>query len=123
MQESHPKSSLRVKFSGVSTAEEQYDQGNDGSDQASVPRELCLIDAGIRSMRDLPLSGHIQTLNLHCNQITNVENLNRVPHLCHLDLSSNHLTELDGLESLFMLRTLNVACNQLTRLTGLGNLR
>ena len=120
MQHGHPKPHFRVKFSGVSAAD---DQNNMRNDESSSSHELCLIDAGIRSIRGLPLSGHIQTLNLHCNQITRLENLECLPHLCHLDLSSNHLTVLEGLDSLFMLRTLNVACNQLTTLTGIGNLR
>ncbi|XP_071511162.1 leucine-rich repeat and coiled-coil domain-containing protein 1-like [Diadema antillarum] len=117
MEREDRSSNLRVTLSGVSLPTDQA-----ASDEAA-PQELCLIDAGIQSMLNLPLVGRIQTLNLHCNSISKLENLQHLPHLRHLDLSSNRLVRIEGLERLGSLRTLNVACNRLVALSGLGSLK
>ena len=117
----HGRGNFRVKFSGVAGPSEQH--MDDNLSGPGGPDELCLMDAGVQSMNDLPLTNHIQSINLHCNQIGKIENLQRLQHLCHLDLSSNHLTRIEGLDGLFALRTLNVACNQLSTLTGLRSLK
>ena len=85
--------------------------------------ELCLIDSGIRSLRDVPLSAQLHVLNLHCNQLQRIENLHTLQYLKHLDLSSNQIRSIEGLDTLGSLRTLNLACNLLQVVEGLNNLR
>ena len=73
----HQPSSLKVKLTGLpgpSSYAAAYDDDPSGE---GGHHELCLIDAGVRSMLDVPLSGgqNIQTLNLHCNHIRQIENL------------------------------------------------
>ncbi|XP_035680268.1 leucine-rich repeat and coiled-coil domain-containing protein 1-like [Branchiostoma floridae] len=85
--------------------------------------ELCLIDANISSLRNVPLSQSIQVLNLHCNQISQIENIQHLVNLRHLDLSSNQIVRIEGLGSLVNLRTLNLACNLIRVVDGLQGLR
>ncbi|KAL3860359.1 hypothetical protein ACJMK2_010495, partial [Sinanodonta woodiana] len=93
----------------------------DGIDLDS--NELCLIDSGIQSMKNVPLRAHLQVLNLHSNYITKIENLSHLRLLKHLDLSSNHIAHIENLDSLVSLRTLNLSCNLISRVEGLSNLR
>ena len=86
-------------------------------------QELCMIDSGIKSMRDVTLNPRLTVLNLHSNQIRRIENLLHVSKLVHLDLSSNRIQKIEGLESLTNLRTLNLACNFIQTVQGLENLR
>ncbi|CAH1270558.1 LRRCC1 [Branchiostoma lanceolatum] len=85
--------------------------------------ELCLIDANISSLLNVPFSQSIQVLNLHCNQISQIENLQHMVNLRHLDLSSNQIARIEGLSSLVNLRTLNLACNLIRVVDGLQGLR
>ncbi|XP_072024521.1 leucine-rich repeat and coiled-coil domain-containing protein 1-like [Amphiura filiformis] len=123
----HPpsrSSGLRVRLTGVDLpgSNEAYAPYHD--EGASPDHELCLIDAGIKSLLDVPLFGaNIQTLNLHCNQIAQIENLEELHTLRHLDLSSNQITAIKGLKSVTLLRTLNLACNGIQAITGLAGLR
>ncbi|KAM3841718.1 leucine-rich repeat and coiled-coil domain-containing protein 1 [Vipera latastei] len=84
--------------------------------------ELSLMDKGIKSLAELPLSSELHTLNLHCNLISRVESLDHLLNLQHLDLSSNRIHWIEGLSSLANLRTLNLACNLITKVEGLENL-
>ncbi|KAI8504572.1 leucine rich repeat [Branchiostoma belcheri] len=90
---------------------------------SGVTTELCLIDANITSLLSVPLSQSIQVLNLHCNQISQIENLQHLVNLRHLDLSSNQITRIEGLGSLVNLRSLNLACNLIRVVDGLQGLR
>eukprot|EP00057_Strongylocentrotus_purpuratus_P015265 XP_011669739.1 PREDICTED: leucine-rich repeat and coiled-coil domain-containing protein 1 [Strongylocentrotus purpuratus] len=117
----HGRGNFRVKFSGVASPSEQHI--DDDLAGTGAPDEFCLMDAGVQNLKDLPLTAHIQSINLHCNQIAKIENLQNLRHLRHLDLSSNHLTRIEGLDGLLNLRTLNVACNQLSTITGLRSLK
>ncbi|XP_019628740.1 PREDICTED: leucine-rich repeat and coiled-coil domain-containing protein 1-like [Branchiostoma belcheri] len=90
---------------------------------SGVTTDLCLIDANITSLLSVPLSQSIQVLNLHCNQISQIENLQHLVNLRHLDLSSNQITRIEGLSSLVNLRTLNLACNRIRVVDGLQGLR
>lgn len=117
----HGRGNFRVKFSGLASPSEQHI--DDDLAGTGAPDEFCLMDAGVQNLKDLPLTAHIQSINLHCNQIAKIENLRNLRHLCHLDLSSNHLTRIEGLDGLLNLRTLNVACNQLSTITGLRSLK
>ncbi|ELU06182.1 hypothetical protein CAPTEDRAFT_212152 [Capitella teleta] len=94
-----------------------------GREDLDDNQELCLFDAGIQSIRDVPLSSNLQVLNLHCNGIRVIENLGQLHHLKHLDLSSNQITSIEGLDSLVSLRSLNLACNRIQRVQGLSNIR
>uniref|UniRef100_A0ABM5GC05 Leucine-rich repeat and coiled-coil domain-containing protein 1 isoform X1 n=1 Tax=Pogona vitticeps TaxID=103695 RepID=A0ABM5GC05_9SAUR len=87
-----------------------------------VSGELSLMDKGIKSLGELPLSSELHTLNLHCNQISRIEGLGHLSNLQHLDLSSNHIASIEGLSSLANLRTLNLACNLITKVEGLEKL-
>ncbi|XP_071785134.1 leucine-rich repeat and coiled-coil domain-containing protein 1-like isoform X1 [Asterias amurensis] len=116
MRQQSPLKNLRVRLTGsTNDPNMNFDPGD--------PRELCLIDAGIRNLDSLHLSPSLQTLNLHCNQISFISGLHDLRHLQHLDLSSNQISRIEGLESLTVLRTLNLACNQIKEVTGLGRLR
>ena len=75
-------SGLRVKLTGIEPGSYQNESDlpgiyqNDIATGSGPSHELCMIDAGIRSLLDVPLFGDaIQTLNLHCNQIAEIENL------------------------------------------------
>ncbi|XP_063155511.1 leucine-rich repeat and coiled-coil domain-containing protein 1 [Candoia aspera] len=84
--------------------------------------ELSLMDKGIKSLAELPLSSELHTLNLHCNLISRIERLDHLLNLQHLDLSSNRIRWIEGLSHLANLRTLNLACNLITKVEGLENL-
>ncbi|XP_053100446.1 leucine-rich repeat and coiled-coil domain-containing protein 1 isoform X2 [Hemicordylus capensis] len=84
--------------------------------------ELSLMDKGIKSLEEIPLSSELHTLNLHCNQISRIERLDHVLNLQHLDLSSNHIHRIEGLSALVNLRTLNLSCNLITKVEGLEKL-
>lgn len=85
--------------------------------------ELSLIDCGITTLRNVPLKFQLLSLNLHCNQIEQIEGMDYLTHLRHLDLSSNHIQRMDGLDSLVSLRTLNLSCNLIEHVSGFNNLR
>lgn len=89
----------------------------------TFPREICFIDAKINSLFDVHLDSGLISLNLHCNNISVIENLDKLKHLKHLDLSSNHIAKMRGLGGLMSLKTLNLACNELQVVEGLENLR
>nr|XP_056710012.1 leucine-rich repeat and coiled-coil domain-containing protein 1 [Euleptes europaea] len=84
--------------------------------------ELSLMDRGIKSLVEIPLSSELHTLNLHCNQISRIERLDHMLNLQHLDLSSNCIHLIEGLSSLANLRTLNLSCNLITKVEGLEKL-
>ncbi|XP_048363696.1 leucine-rich repeat and coiled-coil domain-containing protein 1 isoform X3 [Sphaerodactylus townsendi] len=84
--------------------------------------ELSLMDRGIKSLVEIPLSSELHTLNLHCNQISRIEKLDHMSNLQHLDLSSNCIHQIEGLNSLANLRTLNLSCNLITKVEGLEKL-
>ena len=81
------------------------------------------MNSGVRSLRDLPVHRNLTAINLHCNAITRIENLELLRSLQHLDMSSNQIRRLEGLGSLVALRTLNVSCNGLQTVEGLGALK
>lgn len=85
--------------------------------------ELSLIDSGIQSMKDVPLSPHLQSLNLHSNYIQHIQGLELMHNLKHLDISANQIDNISGLESLISLKTLNLSCNLITVVQGLSALR
>ena len=101
------------------------DSENDSYDvvSTSFPKEICYIDAQINSLLDVRLDPGINSMNLHCNNISVIDNLDRLQHLKHLDLSSNHITRMQGLGGLKSLKTLNLSCNELQVVEGLENLR
>lgn len=75
--------------------------------------EFCLLDAGIKTMRDLKFPDTIISLNLHCNEIEMIENISCLENLKYLDLSSNHITKMSGISKCTSLQRLNLACNQI----------
>lgn len=85
--------------------------------------EVCLIDAGIKTLRELDIPDAIVILNLHCNEIKTIENISHLCKLKYMDLSSNNLTKMSGLSSCFCLQKLNLACNQINVVEGLEELR
>eukprot|EP00062_Callorhinchus_milii_P017546 gi/632970045/ref/XP_007901422.1/ PREDICTED: leucine-rich repeat and coiled-coil domain-containing protein 1 isoform X3 [Callorhinchus milii] len=89
-------------------------------DQSS--QELCLIDRNITSLSAVPINSKVQSLNLHCNQISKLEGLSHLWQLRHLDLSSNQIVRIEGLGNLISLRTLNLSCNLITQVEGLNGL-
>ncbi|XP_062849049.1 leucine-rich repeat and coiled-coil domain-containing protein 1 [Trichomycterus rosablanca] len=84
--------------------------------------ELCLIDKGISSLLEVPLTSSSTSVNLHCNRLTKIEGLTTAWHIRHLDLSSNHIGRIEGLGALSSLRTLNLSCNNITKVEGLNGL-
>ncbi|NXR81172.1 LRCC1 protein, partial [Pycnonotus jocosus] len=89
---------------------------------AGIPGELSLMDKGVKSLRDVPLSPDLHTLNAHCNLIARIQGLDHLRNLQHLDLSSNQIRRIEGLGSLAELRTLSLSCNLLTKVEGLEKL-
>ncbi|NXA83237.1 LRCC1 protein, partial [Thryothorus ludovicianus] len=89
---------------------------------AGMPGELSLMDKGVKSLRDVPLSSDLHTLNAHCNLIARIQGLDHLRNLQHLDLSSNQIRRIEGLGSLAKLRTLSLSCNLLTKVEGLEKL-
>ena len=89
----------------------------------TFPKEICYIDAQINSLFHIHLNPGLTSVNLHCNNISVIENLDGLKHLKHLDLSSNHITRMQGLGGLKSLKTLNLSCNALQIVEGLENLR
>ena len=89
----------------------------------TFPKEICYIDAQINSLFDVHLHPGLISINLHCNNISEIENLDRLKNLKHLDLSSNHIKRIQGLNGLKSLVTLNLSCNELMIVEGLENLR
>ncbi|KAM6919308.1 leucine-rich repeat and coiled-coil domain-containing protein 1 [Xenentodon cancila] len=85
-------------------------------------KELILVDKSIKSLRDVPLSPTVTSLNLRCNHIARINGLTSAWHLQHLDLSSNRILKIEGLSSLTSLKTLNLSCNLITKLEGLNGL-
>ncbi|XP_043990594.1 leucine-rich repeat and coiled-coil domain-containing protein 1 [Gambusia affinis] len=85
-------------------------------------KELSLIDKQLTSLKDVPLSPDVTSLNLHCNHIPRIEGLSSAWHLHHLDLSSNRICKIEGLSSLTSLRTLNLSSNLITKVEGLNGL-
>uniref|UniRef100_A0A4W3I562 Leucine-rich repeat and coiled-coil domain-containing protein 1 n=1 Tax=Callorhinchus milii TaxID=7868 RepID=A0A4W3I562_CALMI len=70
----------------------------------------------------VPINSKVQSLNLHCNQISKLEGLSHLWQLRHLDLSSNQIVRIEGLGNLISLRTLNLSCNLITQVEGLNGL-
>ncbi|XP_050188876.1 leucine-rich repeat and coiled-coil domain-containing protein 1 [Myiozetetes cayanensis] len=89
---------------------------------AGIPGELSLMDRGLKSLLDVPLSSDLHTLNAHCNRIARIEGLGHLRNLLHLDLSSNQIRRIEGLGSLANLRTLSLSCNLITKVEGLEKL-
>ena len=89
----------------------------------TFPKEICFIDAQLNSLFEFHLDPGLISINLHCNNISVIENLERLQHLKHLDLSSNHIARIQGLGGLKSLKTLNLSCNELQVVEGLENLR
>ena len=89
----------------------------------TFPKEICYIDAQINSLFDINLNPGLISVNLHCNNISVIENLDGLKYLKHLDLSSNHITRMQGLGDVKSLKTLNLSCNELQTVEGLENLR
>jgi len=85
--------------------------------------ELSLIDCGITSLCNVPVKSQLLSLNLHCNRIERIENVDSLTRLRHLDLSSNQIHRMDGFDKLVSLRTLNLSCNLIECVSGLDNLR
>ena len=102
-------------------------QDNEGSSydvvSSTFPKEICYIDAQIYSLLDVHLNPGLISINLHCNNIALIENLDRLKNLQHLDLSSNHITRMQGLSGLNSLKMLNLSCNELQIVEGLENMR
>ena len=108
---------------------------------------LSYINEGFTTIPSIPnyqyLKRHLLELNLHSNQLTNVDGLNHLSslkyldlssnnissmdanefwdlqHLVHLNLASNRIKEIDGISSLQNLKSLNLAYNEISSLDGL----
>ncbi|KAM9308406.1 leucine-rich repeat and coiled-coil domain-containing protein 1 [Gastrophryne carolinensis] len=96
--------------------------GRKMTDGDPANKELSLMDKQITSLLDVTLKTFLQSVNLHCNQISKIEGLARLCRLQHLDLSSNLITRIEGLDSLICLQSLNLSCNKLTKIEGLQKL-
>ena len=75
--------------------------------------EIC----GHKAMRSLSV------LNLSHNEISTIENLERLGALTKLDLSYNRITEISGLDSLSRLIHISLSANRLRELAGVEVLR
>lgn len=84
--------------------------------------ELCLIDAGVTDVSELPIREQLRVLNLHANHIERIQNVSHARFLVHLDLSSNRIQAIENLSPLARLRTLNLSCNCIQQVSGLSGL-
>jgi len=83
---------------------------------------LLLIDKNLSCIPTNNLQANVKTINLHCNQISQISGLQHLIQLTTLDLSANKLTSITGLHGLVSLKTLNLASNLLTTVEGLTGL-
>ncbi|VDK44143.1 unnamed protein product [Taenia asiatica] len=74
---------------------------------------ICLIDANIEKISDVPLSDHIETLNLHFNKIRLIGPGVFPTSLINLDLSSNFITTFCCDLNLRNLKQLNLSANSI----------
>ena len=94
------------------------------SAQSSV-MDLSLYDAGIATiaeLHDLPQMRSLRSLNLHCNRISTITQLEHLTQLTYLNLSSNQVDSMSGLHTLAQLRTLDLSCNRIALIDGLATL-
>jgi len=59
---------------------------------------------------------------LRSNQITKIENLDKLPILDWLDLSSNQITKIENLNKFPILNSLDLSDNQITKIENLNQL-
>ncbi|XP_065674856.1 leucine-rich repeat and coiled-coil domain-containing protein 1-like isoform X2 [Hydra vulgaris] len=85
--------------------------------------ELNFNNAGIKSLDLIELPSTLYCLNLHGNQVRQIENLSHLKFLKQLDLSSNCITKISSLEQCSSLAVLNLSCNCITKVEGLEALR
>nr|CDS23736.1 leucine rich repeat and coiled coil [Echinococcus granulosus] len=83
---------------------------------------ICLIDANIENISDVPFLDHTETVNLHFNKIPHIGRGVFPTSLINLDLSSNFLTTFCGDESLQNLRRLNLSANNIKAVRDFGYL-
>lgn len=74
---------------------------------------ICLIDANIEKISDVPLDDHVETVNLHFNRIRFIEPGVFPNSLVNLDLSSNFITTFCCDENLRNLERLNLSANSI----------
>ncbi|KAL5102967.1 Leucine-rich repeat and coiled-coil domain-containing protein 1 [Taenia crassiceps] len=84
---------------------------------------ICLIDANIENISDVPLSDDIETVNLHFNKICLIGPGAFPNSLTNLDLSSNCITTFCCDENLRNLKRLNLSANNIKAVEGFGYLR
>eukprot|EP00697_Spironema_sp_BW2_P007337 gnl/Spiro4/21585_TR10566_c0_g2_i1.p1 gnl/Spiro4/21585_TR10566_c0_g2~~gnl/Spiro4/21585_TR10566_c0_g2_i1.p1 ORF type:complete len:451 (+),score=35.74 gnl/Spiro4/21585_TR10566_c0_g2_i1:1-1353(+) len=94
--------------------------------EARELKEFRLIDAGIKSLSQIPnlsVMVKLSSLGLHSNRIDCISPItSNLYNLMELDLSSNMIQRIENLGSLSRLRVLNLSSNQLRTLEGLGGL-
>ncbi|CDS41655.1 leucine rich repeat and coiled coil [Echinococcus multilocularis] len=83
---------------------------------------ICLIDANIENISDVPFRDHTETVNLHSNKIPHIGRGVFPTSLINLDLSSNFITTFCGDESLQNLRRLNLSANNIKSVRDFGYL-
>jgi internalin A len=64
----------------------------------------------------------IVELNLDNNQITKIENLDKLTKISKINLSNNQILKIENLEKLLVLTELNLSKNKISKIEGLGNL-
>ena len=92
----------------------------------AAKRELSIFDAGIGSLgelTELPRMLSLQSLNLHCNRVQQMSNLESLTQLRSLNLSSNLIEVMGGMHTLTQLQTLDLSCNRIRLIDGLATLR
>ncbi len=75
----------------------------------------------ITEISDLKL-GVIKHINLGCNKITNVENIQNLKTLEEVNLYNNDIEDLNGIEALVNIRSLSIFGNKISDLSPLSNL-
>ena len=88
--------------------------------------DLSLYAAGIKTiaeLHDLPRMRALRSLNLHCNELTAITQIDHLTNLTYLNLSSNRIEAMGGLHTLTELRTLDLSCNRIVLIDGLAMLQ
>jgi len=87
-----------------------------------MENDIVCIDCGIHSLYEISLHVAVKSINLHCNEIEQLDSIAIASNLEHLNVSANKLCLISGLDGLSSLCSLNLASNYLSSVTGLNGL-
>lgn len=84
-----------------------------------MKKSIKIDRENLEDLKGVEYCVNLLRLNCHFNNLTNVENLDRLSKLEILKISSNNIVSLKGLENLVNLKELYTSLNEITSLKGL----